>query len=272
VQDRIATFDNDGTIWSEQPAYFQLYFAIAEIKKRASKHPEWANTQPFKAVLENNMKALSQSGEKGLIELVMISHAGISTAKFKQIVKAWADTATNPEKHRRFTSLVYKPMLELLKYLQDNGFKTYIVSGGGVDFMRAIIPELYNIPPWQIIGSTLKAKYVSNNGSPEIIKLSKIDFINDKNGKPISINQIIGKKPVFCAGNSDGDLAMMQWTASNTHKNFELYVHHTDAQREWAYDKNSHIGRLDKGLVQAKADGWCVVDMKNDWKTIFINN
>ena len=269
VKDRIATFDNDGTIWSEQPAYFQLFFAIDEIKALAPQHPEWKNTQPFKAVLDNDMKTIAQSGERGLLKLVMVSHAGMSTRKFKSIVKIWADTAKNPTKHVLFTALVYKPMLELLIYLQANHFKTYIVSGGGLDFMRAIIPELYGIPPEQIIGSTGKTAYDYNNGDPVIIKLAQLDFIDDKDGKPININKIIGKKPVFCAGNSDGDLAMMQWTASNNLKSFMLYVHHTDSIREWAYDRNSHIGRLDKGLDEAREKGWTVIDMKNDWKVIY---
>ncbi|MEN8249088.1 MAG: HAD family hydrolase [Bacteroidota bacterium] len=270
ISDRIAVFDNDGTIWSEQPAYFQLFFTMDRVKALASEHPEWKEAQPFKAVLENNIDDLAKSGEHGLVELVLASHSGVTEAEFENIVEDWIKTAQHPTKKKPFTDFVYKPMLELLTYLQANDFKTYIVSGGGVDFMRPIISELYNIPSEQIIGSTLKSEYDYNDGSPVIRKLPEMDFVDDKEGKPININKIIGKKPVFAAGNSDGDLAMMQWTASNKLKNFNLYVHHTDSIREWAYDRDSHVGKLDKGLDQAREDGWLVVDMQNDWNTIFI--
>jgi phosphoglycolate phosphatase-like HAD superfamily hydrolase len=269
MADRIATFDNDGTLWSEQPAYFQLFFAIDRIKSLAPQHPEWKNEQPFKAVLENDMKALAESGEKGMFELVLVTHAGMTAEQFRSIVKDWVSTAEHPVKHVPYTSLVFKPMMELLKYLRANDFKTYIVSGGSVDFMRPIIPVPYGIPPEQIIGTTLKTEYDYNNGNPVINRLPELDFIDDKEGKPVNINKIIGKKPVFCAGNSDGDLAMMQWTASNSYKSFMLYVHHTDSVREWAYDRESHIGRLDKGLDQALRDNWTVVDMEKDWKVIY---
>ncbi len=269
VKDRIATFDNDGNLWSEQPAYFQLFFAIDRVKEMAADHPEWKNQQPFKAVLENDMEELGKQGERGLLQLVMATHAGNTTEEFEKDVLGWIKTAVHPTKKVTYDKLVYQPMLELLLYLRDNDFKTYIVSGGGVDFMRAFVTEIYGIPEEQIIGSRIKTEYDYNNGNPVIKRLPEIDFIDDKEGKPLNIQKIIGKKPVFASGNSDGDLQMMQWTASNKHKSFMLYVHHTDAEREWAYDRESHIGKLDKGLDQAVKDGWTVIDMKNDWKVIY---
>ncbi|MEN8186674.1 MAG: HAD family hydrolase [Bacteroidota bacterium] len=269
VNDRIATFDNDGTLWSEQPAYFQLFFAIDRIKAMAPQHPEWKNEQPFKAVLENDMEALKKSGMEGLLKLVMASHVGVTTAEFENIVKNWVKTAKHPTKKVTYDKLVFQPMLELLNYLRANNFKTYIVSGGGIDFMRAIVTEVYGIPAEQIIGSRVKTEWDYNNGNPVIKRLPELDFNDDKEGKPINIHNIIGKKPVFAAGNSDGDLQMLQWTASNKFKNFMLYVHHTDAVREWAYDRDSHIGKFDKGLDQALKDNWTIVDMKNDWKVIY---
>ena len=269
VADRIAALDNDGTLWSEQPAYFQLYFAFDRVKELAPHHPEWKNEQPFKAVLENDMKTLAASGEDGLIKLVMVTHAGMTTNDFKTVVKNWVANAKHPAKNRYYTDFVYQPMLELLDYLRANGFKTYIVSGGTVDFMRAIFTEIYGIPSEQIIGSTIKTEFDYNNGNPVIKRLPELDFIDDKEGKPENINKIIGKKPIFSAGNSDGDLQMLQWTASGEGKRFMLYVHHTDSVREWAYDRESHIGRLDKGLDQALRDNWTVVDMEKDWKVIY---
>ncbi|NOQ92366.1 MAG: haloacid dehalogenase-like hydrolase [Flavobacteriaceae bacterium] len=269
VKDRIATFDNDGNLWSEQPAYFQLFFAIDRVKAMAGNHPEWKNKQPFKAVLENDMEALVKQGEHGLIQLVMATHAGNTTEEFESYVKEWIATAKHPTKNVAYDKLVYQPMLELLQYLRANNFKTYVVSGGGVDFMRAFVTEIYGIPKEQIIGSRIKTKFEYNDGNPKIIRLPELDFIDDKEGKPLNIQKIIGKKPIFSSGNSDGDLQMMQWTASNKYKSFMLYVHHTDSIREWAYDRDSHIGKLDKGLDQAKKDGWTVIDMEKDWKVIY---
>jgi phosphoserine phosphatase len=269
VADRIATFDNDGNLWSEQPAYFQLFFAIDRVKAMAADHPEWKETQPFKAVLENDMTALAKQGEHGLLQLVMATHAGNTTEAFDKDVKEWIKTAKHPTKNITYDQLVYQPMLELLQYLRANDFKTYVVSGGGVDFMRAFVTEIYGIPEEQIIGSRIKTAFDYNNGNPVIKRLPELDFIDDKDGKPLNIQKIIGKKPVFSSGNSDGDLQMMQWTASNKYKSFMLYVHHTDAEREWAYDRDSPIGKLDKGLDQALKDGWTVIDMKNDWKIIY---
>ena len=269
VKDRIATFDNDGNLWSEQPAYFQLFFAIDRVKAMATDHPEWTTKQPFKAVLDNDMTELAKQGEHGLLQLVMATHAGNTTEEFDADVKDWIKTAMHPTKKVTYDQLVYQPMLELLRYLRAHDFKTYIVSGGGVDFMRAFVTEIYGIPEEQIIGSRIKTAYEYNDGNPVIKRLPELDFIDDKEGKPLNIQKIIGKKPVFASGNSDGDLQMMQWTASNTHKSFMLYVHHTDEIREWAYDRESHIGKLDKGLDQALKDGWTVIDMKNDWKVIY---
>ena len=269
VADRIATFDNDGNLWSEQPAYFQLFFAIDRVKAMAADHPEWKDNQPFKAVLENDMDELQKQGEHGLIQLVMATHAGNTAEEFEADVKDWIATAKHPTKNVGYDKLVFQPMLELLQYLRANDFKTYIVSGGGVDFMRAFLTDVYGIPTEQIIGSRIKTEFNYHNGNPHIKRLPELDFIDDKEGKPLNIQKIIGKKPVFSSGNSDGDLQMMQWTASNKYKSFMLYVHHTDSVREWAYDRDSHIGRLDKGLDEAKANGWTVIDMKNDWKVIY---
>jgi len=269
IKDRIATFDNDGNLWSEQPAYFQLFFAIDRVKAMAKDHPEWKDQQPFKAVLENDMEALKKQGEHGLIQLMMVTHSENTTEEFKKDVQNWISTAKHPTKNVTYDKLVYQPMLELLQYLRANDFKTYVVSGGGVDFMRAFVTEIYGIPTEQIIGSRIKTEFDYNNGNPVIRRLPAIDFIDDKEGKPLNIQKIIGKKPVFSSGNSDGDLQMMQWAASNKHKSFMLYVHHTDSIREWAYDRDSHIGRFDKGLDQAIKDGWTVIDMEKDWNVIY---
>jgi hypothetical protein len=269
INDRISTFDNDGNLWAEQPAYFQLFFAIDRVKVLAVDHPEWKNEQPFKAVLENDMKTLMKSGMKGIVEIIMTAHAGNTTEEFDKIVKDWVATAKHPTKNVGYDKLVYQPMLELLQYLRANDFKTYIVSGGGVDFMRAFVTDIYGIPEEQIIGSRIKTSFDYNNGNPVIRRLPELDYNDDKEGKPLNIQKIIGKKPIFSSGNSDGDLQMMQWAASNKYKSFMLYLHHTDAEREWAYDRDSNIGKLDKGLDQATKDSWTVIDMKNDWKIIY---
>jgi len=267
--ERIATFDNDGTLWSEQPAYFQLFFAIDRVKELAPQHPEWKTTQPFKAVIENDMKALAVSGEHGLLELVMATHAGMTTEEFEQIVKDWLPTARHPRFKRPFTDLVYQPMLELLDYLRANGFKTFIVSGGGIEFMRPWVEEVYGIPPDQVVGSVIKTKFEMHDGKPILVRLPELDFIDDKEGKPVGIHKFIGRRPIAAFGNSDGDLQMLQWTDSGKGKRLMVYIHHTDAEREWAYDRESHIGRLDKGLDVAKEKGWTIVDMKQDWKVIY---
>ncbi len=269
VSERIATFDNDGTLWSEQPAYFQLFFAIDRVKVMAKDYPEWKNKQPFKAVLEDDMEELKKSGMKGLLEIIMTTHAGVTTDEFEASVQEWIKTAKHSTKGKSYTGLVFQPMLELLDYLRANDFKTYIVSGGEVDFMRALVTEVYGIPAEQIIGTRVKTEFDYNNGNPVIKRLPALDFYDDNEGKPINIHNIIGKKPVFASGNSDGDLQMLQWTASNKLRSFMLYVHHTDSIREWAYDRESDIGRLDKGLDEAIEKGWTVIDMEKDWKVIY---
>lgn len=266
---RIATFDNDGTLWSEQPAYFQLLFAIDRVKELAPQHPEWKNEQPFKAVLEGDMKALAAAGEKGLLQLVMATHAGMTTTEFEMIVKDWIATARHPVSKRPYTEMVFQPMLELLDYLRANGFKTFIVSGGGIEFMRPWVENVYGVPPEQVVGSSIKTKFELKDGKPVLTRLPEINFIDDKDGKPVGINEHIGRRPIAAFGNSDGDLQMLQWTTAGEGPRFALYVHHTDAEREWAYDRKSHIGKLDKGLDEAKAKGWTVVDMKKDWKVIY---
>lgn len=269
VSDRIATFDNDGTLWSEQPAYFQLFFALDRIRKMAPEHPEWKTEEPFKSVLENDLESLAGQGLEGLLKVVMFSHAGMEAEEFRSLVSDWISSAEHPAKKVKYSELIYQPMLELMDYLRQKEFKVYIVSGGGVDFMRAFVTEVYGVPSEQVIGSRIKTEFVIKDGKPGIYRLPELDFIDDKEGKPLNIQKIIGKKPVFAGGNSDGDLAMMQWTHSNSYKNFNLYVHHTDSIREWAYDRESHIGKLEKGLEEAEQKGWTVVDMSKDWKVIY---
>jgi phosphoglycolate phosphatase-like HAD superfamily hydrolase len=268
--ERIATFDNDGTLWTEQPMYFQGLFAFDRIKAMAPQHPEWQTTQPFKAVLDNDMAALAATGEKGIAEIVAVTHSGMSTDQFKHIVLEWLATARHPRFHRPYTDLVYQPMLELLAYLRGNGFKTFIVSGGGIEFMRPWTEKIYGIPPEQVVGSSGVVKFdIGPDGKPVLIKEPKIEFIDDGPGKPVGINRFIGRRPVFAFGNSDGDLQMLQWTAAGDGARFGGLVHHTDAMREYAYDRDSHVGKLDKALDAAAANSWTVVDMKNDWKTIY---
>ena len=270
VADRIATFDNDGTLWSEQPMYFQLAFAMDQIKAMAPNYPEWKTTQPFKAVLENDVKTLVASGVDGLLEVLAVTHTGMTTEAFEKTVKEWMATATHPVSKKHYNEMIYQPMLELLKFLRDNGYKTFIVSGGGIDFMRPWIEETYGIPPYQVVGSSGKMKYEVVNGKPVIKKIAELTFNNDDDGKPIGIHQFIGKRPVFAAGNSDGDYQMLEWTTSATgYPRFGMFVHHTDAEREYAYDRTSHIGKLDKGLNDAAKNNWTIVDMKNDWATIY---
>ncbi|HCS55288.1 HAD family hydrolase [Rubinisphaera sp.] len=268
-EDRIAVFDNDGTLWSEQPVYFQLMFAIDRVKEMAKDHPEWKSEQPFQAVLENDIKALKSSGQEGLMKIIAVTHAGMSTDEFAEIVHNWIATAKHPQKNKLYKELVFQPMLELLQYLRENGFKTYIFSGGGIEFMRVFAEEVYGIPPEQVIGSSIVTKYELHDGVPVLIRQPKIDFIDDKEGKPISINKFLGKRPVAAFGNSDGDLQMLQWTTAGEGSRFGLIVHHTDSEREWAYDRESAIGQLDKAFTEAKAKGWTIVDMKQDWKSIF---
>ena len=268
--ERIAVFDNDGTLWTEHPMYVQLAFALDRVKTMAPEHPEWKDTQPFKAVLENDMKALAAAGEKGLLELIMATHAGMSSDEFQKIATDWIANARDPKFNKPYTELVYQPMLELLGYLRANGFKTFIVSGGGVEFVRPWAEKVYGIPPEQVIGSSIKTQFEMRGDVPTLLRLPQVNFIDDKAGKPVGINAHIGRRPIAAFGNSDGDLEMLQWTTlGGTTPRFGLLVHHTDADREYAYDRQSSFGRLDKALDIAPINGWTVVDMKADWKQIF---
>ena len=269
IPERIAVFDNDGCLWAEQPMYFQLFFAIDRIKTLAPQHPEWKDKEPFASLLKGDTKAALAGGEQALAQIVMATHAGLTTEEFEKIVTDWISTAKHPKTGKLYTEMVYQPMLELLTYLRSNGFKTYIVSGGGIEFMRPWTQRVYGIPPEQVIGSSGGLKYEIRDGKPVLIKLPEISHNDDKDGKPVGIQRHIGRRPIFAAGNSDGDLQMLQWTAAGTRPSFCLYIHHTDAVREWAYDRQSSIGKLDKGLDEAKEKFWTVVDMKNDWQTIF---
>ncbi|WP_442893454.1 HAD family hydrolase [Bradyrhizobium sp.] len=268
--ERIATFDNDGTLWCEQPYYSQVAFAIDRVKAMAPQHPEWRTQQPFKGLLENDMKTVAAMGQKGLLQIVAATHAGMTTEEFAKAVRDWIASARHPRFNRPYDALVYQPMLELLAYLRANGFKTFIVSGGGVEFMRPWVEKTYGIPPEQVVGSSgeVKLQYGAG-GKPELMKLPKVEFIDDGPGKPVGINRFIGRRPVFAFGNSDGDLQMLQWTTADQGARFAGIVHHTDDVREYAYDRQSKVGKLDKALDAAKAAGWTVVDMKKDWKEVF---
>lgn len=268
-EERIATFDNDGTLWSEQPMYFQLVFALDRVKELAPQHPEWRQKQPFKAALEGDLKTVFSSGNHGLLELGLETHSGMTTEEFTQVVKDWLATAKHPRFNRPYNECVYKPMLELLVHLRANGFKTFIVSGGGIEFMRPWTEQVYGIPPEQVVGSSIKTKFEMRDGKPVLVRLPEINFIDDKADKPVGINQHIGRRPIAAFGNSDGDLQMLQWTAAGDGPNLMVYIHHTDSEREWAYDRESHIGRLDKGLDEANTKGWIIVDMKKDWKVVY---
>jgi hypothetical protein len=267
--ERIATFDNDGTLWSEQPMYFQLFFALDRVKEMAPQHPEWKNKEPFASLLKGDVEAALAGGDKSILEIVMATHAGMTTTEFEKIVKDWIATARHPRTKRRYTEMIYQPMLELLAYLRANDFKTFIVSGGGIEFMRPWTEAVYGIPPEQVVGSSIKTQFEMRSDGPVLVRLPKINFIDDKEGKPVGINAHIGRRPIAAFGNSDGDLQMLQWTTAGDGARFALLVHHTDADREWAYDRKSHIGKLDKALDEANAKGWTVVDMKKDWKVLF---
>jgi phosphoserine phosphatase len=267
--ERIATFDNDGTLWVEKPFYTQVVFALDRVKTLAPQHPDWASKQPFKAALEGNFKELAAAGEHGFVELLMGTHAGMSVADFEMIVRDWLAVARHPRFGRPYTACVYQPMLEVLAYLRANGFKTYIVSGGGIEFMRPFTDRTYGVPPEQVVGSTIKTKYELRDGKPVLMRLPEVDFVDDKAGKPVGIGKFIGRRPVMAFGNSDGDFEMLEWTTSAPGPRFGLLVHHTDAQREYAYDRHSDVGRLDRALDAAPQRGWVVTDMKRDWRVIF---
>jgi len=267
--ERIATFDNDGNLWAEKPVYFQLLFAIDRVKALAPEHPEWKGQQPFKSVLEDDMESLLAQGEHGLIQLVMATHAGMTTEEFERTVSEWLDSARHPTTGRPFTEMVYQPMLEVLDHLRANGFKTFIVSGGGIEFMRPWTEKVYGIPPEQVIGSSIKTAYEVRDGEPVLMRLPEMNFIDDKEGKPVGINSHIGRRPIAAFGNSDGDFQMLEWTTADDGARLGVLIHHTDGEREWAYDRESHIGRLARGLDEADARGWIVVSMKDDWRRIF---
>ncbi|MFJ4494765.1 HAD family hydrolase [Pseudomonas atacamensis] len=267
--DRIAVFDNDGTLWSEQPAYFELLFAFDEVKRTAAQHPEWKTTQPFKAVLENDHKALAASGMEGLLQIVGATHSGMTTEAFDDYAKTWFSQARHPKTGKPYTEMIFQPMLEMLDYLRSQNFKTYIVSGGDTGFMRAFAEKVYGIPPEQVIGTTFVTSYQFKDGKASIVRTPKVAHNDDGPGKPVSIDAVIGRRPILAFGNSDGDLQMLQWTAAGPGKRLMGLVHHTDAKREWAYDRQSNIGRLDKALDEANSRGWTVVDMASEWRRIY---
>ena len=269
VPERIAVFDNDGTLWAEQPMYFQAFFVFDRIRTLAPQHPEWKEKEPFASVLRGDAKTALAGGEHALIEMAMATHAGTTTEEFEAIVTDWIGKARHPETGRLFTEMVYQPMIELLAYLRANGFKTFIVSGGGIEFMRPWTERVYGIPPEQVIGSSIKTKFELRDGVPVLVRLPELNFVDDKAGKPVGIQMHIGRRPIAAFGNSDGDLQMLQWADAGKGARLCLYVHHTDGEREYAYDRESSVGRLDKGLTEAKAKGWTVVDVKKDWNVVF---
>ena len=269
VAERIAVFDNDGTLWSEQPLYFQLAFAIDRVQELAPEHPEWRSDQALVAAIEEDWEALADTGVRGILNLVMATHGGMDTDEFADVSEQWLAEARHPRFDRPYTELVYQPMLELLGYLRANGFETWIVSGGGVEFLRVFAEDAYGIPPQQVVGSMIATEFEMTSEGPRLMRLPKMEFVDDKEGKPVAIHRFIGRRPIAAFGNSDGDLQMLQWTMAGEGPRFALYVHHTDAEREWAYGRESHIGRLDRGLDEAEANGWTVVDMARDWRVIY---
>ncbi|SDP59773.1 Phosphoserine phosphatase [Phyllobacterium sp. YR620] len=268
--DRIAVFDNDGTLWAEKPVPFELFFALDEVKRLAPEHPEWKDTEPFKSVLANDLAGVEASGMKGMLEIMAATHAGMSTEAFSKTVADWFATAKHPVRQKPYGELVYQPQLELLAYLRDNGFRTFIVSGGGVEFMRVFADKIYGVPPEQVIGSSGVVKYqLGADGKPELMKEPKVEFIDDGPGKPVGINRFIGRWPIMAIGNSDGDREMLEYTTAGSGARLAVYIHHDDAEREYAYDRTDKLAKFDKGWDEAVAKGWQVVSMKNDWKVIF---
>jgi phosphoserine phosphatase len=267
--ERIAVFDNDGTLWSEQPMYVQAIFVLDRVQVLAPQHPEWKTKEPFASVLGGDVKAALAGGEKGLLELVMATHAGTTTEEFRAIVRDWLATAKHPRTGRPYTEMVYQPMLELLAYLRASGFATWIVSGGGVEFLRPWTERVYGVPPEQVVGSSIRTKYEVRDGDPVLVRLAELHFVDDKAGKPVGIDERIGRRPLMAFGNSDGDFEMLEWTTTGHGPRFALLVHHTDAAREWAYDRDSHVGRLARALDEGPARGWIVASMKDDWKKVF---
>jgi len=269
VPERIATFDNDGTLWAEQPMYFQLIFALDRVKALAPQHPEWKDKEPFASLLKGDVKGALAGGEKAIVEILLTTHTGMTNAEFEAIVREWVATTKHPRFGELYTSMVYQPMLELVAYLRANGFKTYIVSAGGIEFMRPWTERIYGVPPEQVVGSSIKTRFEMRDGRPELFRLPEINFIDDKAGKPVGINEFIGRRPIAAFGNSDGDLEMLQWTTMSGGVRLGLIVHHTDAEREYAYDRNTEFGKLDQALDAAAVNKWTVVSMKDDWKRIF---
>ncbi len=270
VPERIATFDNDGTLWCEQPMYFQLLFALDRVKALAPQHPEWKDKEPFASLLKGDVKAALAGGEHAIAEIIMATHAGMTTEEFEKIVTDWIATAKHPKYKRPFTECVYQPMVELLAYLRANGFKTFIVSGGGIEFMRPWTEKVYGIPPEQVVGSSIKTKYEMRDGKPVLMRLPEINFIDDKTGKPVGINSHIGRRPIAAFGNSDGDQQMLEYTQGGDGARLMMLVHHDDAEREYAYGADSKIGTFcDALMAEAKKNNWTVISMKDDWKKIF---
>jgi phosphoglycolate phosphatase-like HAD superfamily hydrolase len=267
--ERIAVFDNDGTLWGEQPMYVQLAFALDRVKELAPQHPDWKTTQPFQGVLEGDFEAVAATGEQGLVEIIAATHAGNTTDEFAEIVTRWVASARHPTTKRPYTDMVFQPMLEVLAFLRANGFKTFIVSGGGVEFMRPWAERVYGIPPEQVVGSRVQVKYELRGDTPVLARLPAIDLVDDKAGKPVGIHQVIGRRPIAAFGNSDGDYEMLRWTTAGAGRRLGVIVHHTDGDREWAYDRQSHFGRLDHAMDEAPSRGWILVDMKQEWKTIY---
>jgi len=268
--ERIAVFDNDGTLWAEQPMYFQLLFALDRVKATAHQHPEWKTQEPFASLLRGDVKGALAGGEKAMLEIVMATHANMTTQEFEQIVEEWIATARHPVTNRPYTSMVYQPMVELLAYLRDHGYKTFIVSGGGIEFMRPWVEKVYGVYPQQVVGSSIKTKYELRDGKPVLVRLPELNFIDDKAGKPVGIHEHIGRRPIAAFGNSDGDQQMLEWTGAGPGPRLMMLVHHDDAEREYAYGAESHIGTFSDALrAEAQARGWTVISMKDDWKSVF---
>ena len=267
--ERIAVFDNDGTLWAEQPLYFQALYIFDRVAELAPEHPEWKTTEPFASILKGDTQAALAGGEKALLELMSATHSGISTEEFADSVHRWLEKARHPKTGKRYDEMIYQPMLEVLEYLRANGFKTFIVSGGGIDFMRVFAEEVYGVPPEQVFGSSIAAEYELIDGVPTIVKLPKVHFIDDKAGKPVGIHMHIGRRPIAAFGNSDGDFEMLEWTAAGTGARLAMFVHHDDAEREWAYDRESHIGKFARGLDECESRGWVLTSMQEDWKRVF---
>lgn len=267
--DRVAVFDNDGTLWPEQPASVQLVFGLQRVKTVAGRHPEWKRQEPFRSILRGNLKSIAGSGDAGSMRVLAAAHAGMTSDQFAALVHEWFDSASDPRFNRPYAELAYQPMLELLAYLRANGFRTYLVTGSDVEFVRDLAQRMYGIPPEQVIGSTVKYKYGQTNGAVTLTRLAQVDNLLDGAAKPLAIDRVIGRRPVIAFGNADGDVPMLEWTAAGDGPRLAVLLHHTDGEREYAYDRSAKSGKLDKGLDEAGAKGWLVVDMKDDWKTVF---